>query len=59
MVPEWADLYQKTVLVVAPNDTPNDFFENDISIQNSITFSDASDNGTFRMSFTKIRWNTS
>lgn len=54
MVPEWADLYQKTAPAVAPNDTPNDFFENDISVQNSITFSDASDNGTFRMGFTNV-----
>jgi TonB-linked SusC/RagA family outer membrane protein len=54
MVPEWADLYQQTAPAIAPSDTPNDFFENDISVQNSITFSDAGDNGTFRMSYTNV-----
>lgn len=54
MVPEWADLYQQTAPAIAPSDTPNDFFENDISFQNSITFSDAGDNGTFRMSYTNV-----
>jgi TonB-linked SusC/RagA family outer membrane protein len=54
MVPEWADLYQQTAPAVAPSDTPNDFFENDISVQNSITFSDASDNGTFRLGYTNV-----
>lgn len=54
MVPEWADLYQQTAPAIAPSDTPNNFFENDISVQNSITFSDAGDNGTFRMSYTNV-----
>ena len=54
MVPEWQDLYQKTAPAVAPKDTPNDFFENDITFQNSITFSDSGDNGSFRMSYTNL-----
>lgn len=54
MVPEWTDLYQKTAPAVAPNDTPNDFFETDVTIQNSISFSDAGENGSFRMSFTNV-----
>ena len=54
MIPEWADLYQKTAPAVAPADTPNDFFENDVTFQNSITFSDAGENGSFRMSYTNV-----
>ncbi|MGB0274459.1 MAG: SusC/RagA family TonB-linked outer membrane protein [Flavobacteriaceae bacterium] len=54
MVPEWTDLYQKTAPAVAPNDTPNDFFETDISQQNSISFEDAGENGTFRLSYTNV-----
>ena len=54
MVPEWADLYQQTAPAVAPNDTPNDFFENDVTFQNSISLSDANENGSFRLSFTNL-----
>lgn len=54
MVPEWEDLYQKTAPAVAPNDTPNDFFETDVTIQNSISFADANENSSFRMSFTNV-----
>ena len=54
MVPEWTDLYQKTAPAVAPKDTPNDFFETDLTIQNSISFSDAGENGSFRLSFTNL-----
>ena len=54
MVPEWTDLYQKTAPAVAPADTPNDFFENDVTFQNSISFSDANENGSFRLSYTNL-----
>lgn len=57
MVPEWKDLYQKTAPAVAPNDTPNDFFENDVTYQNSISFEGAGDNGSFRMSYTNVNAN--
>jgi len=54
MVPEWTDLYQKTAPAIAPADTPNDFFENDVTFQNSISFSDANENGSFRLSYTNL-----
>lgn len=54
MVPEWANLYQKTAPAVAPNDTPNDFFEVDLTQQNSISFEDAGENGTFRLGYTNL-----
>lgn len=54
MVPEWADLYQQTAPAIAPNDTPNDFFETDVTQQNSISFEDAGKNGTFRLSYTNL-----
>ena len=54
MVPEWGDLYQKTTKLAAPNNTPNDFFEADITQQSSISFEGASDNGTFRLSYTNV-----
>jgi TonB-linked SusC/RagA family outer membrane protein len=54
MVPEWADLYQKTAPAVAPNDTPNDFFETDLTQQNSISFEDSGENGSFRLSYTNV-----
>jgi TonB-linked SusC/RagA family outer membrane protein len=54
MVPEWEELYQKTAPAIAPKDTPNDFFESDVSIQNSISFSDSGDNGSFRLSYTNV-----
>ena len=54
MVPEWADLYQQTAPAVAPADTPNDFFENDVTFQNSISFSDANENGSFRLGYTNL-----
>ncbi len=54
MVPEWKDLYQKTTKLVAPNNTPNDFFETDVTQQSSISFEGASDNGSFRLSYTNV-----
>ena len=44
MVPEWTDLYQRTAPAVAPSDTPNDFFETDVTQQNSISFEGGDDN---------------
>lgn len=55
MVPEWSDLYQKTAPFVAPNDTPNDFFETDITLQNSIAFEGGDDDGSFRLSYTNAQ----
>lgn len=54
MIPEWEDLYQKTAPAVAPKDTPNDFFENDLTTQNSISFEGASDKGSFRLGYTNV-----
>ena len=54
MVPEWTELYQRTAPAIAPKDTPNDFFESDVSVQNSISFSDSGDNGSFRLSYTNV-----
>ena len=55
MVPEWTDLYQKTAPAVAPNDTPNDFFETDVTMQNSISFEGADENGSFRIGYTNAQ----
>jgi TonB-linked SusC/RagA family outer membrane protein len=54
MVPEWTDLYQKTAPAVAPNDTPNDFFEADVTQQNSISFEGADDKGSYRLGYTNV-----
>jgi TonB-linked SusC/RagA family outer membrane protein len=54
MVPEWEDLYQKTAPALPTHDTPNDFFETDVTYQNSISFEGAGDNGSFRMSYTNV-----
>ncbi len=55
MVPEWTDLYQKTAPAVAPSDTPNDFFETDVTQQNSISFEGGDDNGSYRLGYTNAQ----
>ena len=55
MVPEWADLYQKTAPAVAPSDTPNDFFVDALTVQNSVSFEGADDDSSYRFSFTNAQ----